>query len=72
MASTAQKVDYSLLERFTDLLICSRCFKRKVHHPVRQLLSSHHRPLPLCHECAGTDTEMKRAPVVRIRDHFHF
>ena len=41
----SRKVDYSLLERFTELLICSGCFKKHEHQPVRQLVSGRHRPL---------------------------
>jgi len=48
-----RKVDYSLLERFTELLICSGCFKKHEHQPVRQVVSGRHRPLALCPECAA-------------------
>jgi len=71
-ASSKKKVDYSLLERFTELLICSRCFKQKVRQPVRQLVSGRHRPLALCHDCAREEFADHRAPVVRIKPHFHY
>jgi hypothetical protein len=60
------KVSYALLERFSDLLICGRCFSHKVCKPVRQVFSSHHRPLALCHECSRAIRSEHRAQVVRL------
>ena len=66
---TNHKVDYSLLERFTELLICSGCFKKHEHQPVRQLVSGRHRPLALCPECASKrqGTNPNRAPVLKLK-----
>lgn len=64
---TVNKVDYSLLERFTELLICARCFRKHIRQPVRQLVSGRHRPLALCHECATKAAADEAAPVVRMR-----
>jgi len=61
------EVDYSLLERFTELLICARCFRKHVRQPVRQLVSGRHRPLALCHVCASRAAADERAPVLRFR-----
>ena len=61
------KVNYSLLERFTELLICSGCFKKHERQPVRQLVSGRHRPLALCHECASKRQATNRAPVLKLR-----
>jgi len=70
MATKASlKVDYSLLERFTELLICSRCFRKHQRQPVRQLVSGRHRPLALCQECAGKEHADHRAPVLLIKQH---
>ena len=63
----SRKVDYSLLERFTELLICSGCFKKHEHQPVRQLVSGRHRPLALCPECAGKRQAVTKAPVLRLK-----
>jgi len=60
------KVNYSLLDRFTELLICSRCFKRHVRQPVRQLLSTRHRPLALCNECSCKASVEHEARVVSL------
>jgi hypothetical protein len=68
----AAKVDYSLLERFTELLICSGCFKKHVRQPVRQLVSGRHRPLALCSDCASKRQDSCRAPIVRLRQNFHY
>ena len=69
---SARKVDYSFLHRFTELLICSRCFSKRVRQPVRQLLSDRHRPLTLCHECCREARADYRAPVHPISQHFHY
>ncbi len=68
----ARKVDYSLLHRFTELIICSRCFKKQIRQPVRQLLSGRHRPLAMCHECASKARPDYRASVHPIRQYFHY
>ena len=61
------KVDYSLLERFTELLICSGCFKKNEHQPVRQLVSGRHRPLALCPECASKRQAVTKAPILHLK-----
>jgi DNA-directed RNA polymerase subunit RPC12/RpoP len=66
------KVDYSMLDRFTELLICSRCYSKHVHQPIRQLVSTRHRPLALCQECASKQMVNVRAPVLRIRQQFQY
>ena len=69
MASDARsdnKVSYTLLDRFTDLLICSRCFKRHVRQPVRQLLSTRHRPLALCNACSCKASAEYEARVIHL------
>ncbi len=47
------KVSYKLIDRVTDLLICSRCFRRNVRKPIRAVISSRHKPMPVCDECSG-------------------
>ena len=59
-----RKVSYTLLEHFSDLLICGRCFSQQVRKPVRQLLSSHHKPLALCHDCSREVLAEHRARVI--------
>jgi hypothetical protein len=71
-AKPTRKVDYSLLERFTELLICSRCFRKHMRQPVRQLVSGRHRPLALCHECASKAHADHRAPVLLIKQQRSF
>ena len=71
-ANAKAKVDYSFLERFTELLICSRCFQKKLRQPIRQLVSRHHRPLVLCHDCAREEYAEHRAPVFRLKRQFHY
>ena len=56
MAECADKesiVSYKLMDRVTDLLICSRCFRRNVRKQIRAKLSKHQRPMPVCDECSG-------------------
>ena len=59
--------DYSLLERFTELLICSGCFKKHQHQPIRQLVSGRHRPLALCPECASKRQAVTKAPILKLK-----
>jgi len=65
-------VDYSMLDRFTELLICSRCFSKHIRQPVRQLVSNRHRPLALCQECASRQMINGPAQVLRIRQQFQY
>lgn len=65
-AHTTPKVSYRLLDRFTDLLICSRCFRRHVRQPVRQLLSTRHRPIALCNDCACKASVEHEARVIQL------
>jgi hypothetical protein len=61
-----QKVSYALLAGFSDLLICSRCLKQNIRKPVRQLMSVHHRPLALCHECSHEVHNDHQAAVLKF------
>ncbi len=62
----ADKVSYELLGYFTELLICSRCFSHKVQRPIRQLISSHHQPLALCHACSRKVLAQHKARVLKF------
>jgi hypothetical protein len=66
IARPRSKVSYALMARFTELLICSRCFSQRVQRPVRQLISSHHRPLALCHECSREVLAQHKARVLKF------
>lgn len=48
-----ETVSYTLLNQLSDLLICSRCFRRNVRQPLVQVFSRRHRPVHLCPECSG-------------------
>ncbi len=65
-AEKGAKISYTLMERVTDLLICSRCFRRNVRMPVRMLLSNRRRPMPVCDECSGRIKPGHKAKVVSI------
>lgn len=65
-------IDYSMLDRFTELLICSRCFCKHIRQPVRQLVSNRHRPLALCQECASKQMVNGPAQVLRMRQPFQY
>jgi hypothetical protein len=60
------KVSYALMGRFTELLICSRCFSHEVRRPVRQVMSSHHQPLALCHACGRKVLAQHKARVLKF------
>lgn len=61
-----KRVSYALMERFSEQLICGRCFRQNVRKPVRQVLSSHHRPLPLCRDCSNEVFADHRARVLKF------
>jgi hypothetical protein len=57
------KIDFSLMERFTDRLLCGRCYRKGRRTPVPQLVSHRHGLLTLCAECrAETDSRGRRLP----------
>jgi hypothetical protein len=60
-------VSYRLLDQITDLLICSRCFRRNVRRPTRTVISGRCRPLAVCPECSGTAKARGTATVVSLR-----
>lgn len=66
--SSAQddNVTYRLLERVTNLLICSRCFRRNVRRPVKMVLSRQHKPMPVCAECSGESRASGPAKVLQL------
>lgn len=52
MATLVQnKVDYRLLNRLSDLVICSRCFRLGTVTPVPQVISSRHALKNVCPDC---------------------
>jgi hypothetical protein len=46
------KVDYRLLNRLSDLVICSRCFRLGTVTPVPQVISSRHALKNICQACS--------------------
>lgn len=59
-------VDYSLLDRITNQLVCSRCFQYGILSPVTQVLSRHHRPRTLCRECSPPRPAAAPTPIYRL------
>lgn len=51
MDQAMSRVDYRLLQRFSELLLCSRCLCRGLRIAVRQVISHRHRPQSLCATC---------------------
>jgi superfamily II helicase len=45
-------IDLGFLAHISELVVCSRCFKRGVRTPIRQVISARHRPRTLCRPCA--------------------
>ncbi|MEE4185599.1 MAG: hypothetical protein V2J12_07525 [Gammaproteobacteria bacterium] len=60
-------VSYRLLDQITDLLICSRCFRRNVRRPTRTVISGRCRPLAVCPECSGKAKPGGAARVISLR-----
>jgi len=56
MASrTNCKVDYRLLDRLSNLVICSSCFQEGEVTPVPQVISDRHTLQNLCPDCRAAD-----------------
>jgi hypothetical protein len=51
MDRTADNVDYGLLNRLSDQLVCSRCLRRGIRTRVVQIISARHSPRSLCNNC---------------------
>lgn len=62
---TRTNVDYRLLNRLSNMVICSRCFQDGEMTPVPQIISKRHRLKNLCSECEQETTES--APRLDIR-----
>ncbi len=65
-AEKEAKVSYALMDRVTELLICSRCFRRSVRKSVRTLISTRRPPMPVCDECSGRIKPGHTAKVIKI------
>ena len=60
MAAVAKdNVSYRLLNRLSNLVICSRCLRSGVVTPVPQIISGRHSLTNECAECRVKDTERK-------------
>jgi len=58
MATVAKdNVSYRLLNRLSDLVICSRCLRSGVVTPVPQIISGRHSLTNECAECRAKDLE---------------
>ena len=67
MAGTCARIDFGLLSRLTDLLLCSRCLRQGRQTPVPQVVSHRHRPRSLCSACrdaerGGQDRPIRKFP----------
>ncbi len=52
MASTARSnIDYRLLDRLSNLVICSRCLRNGIVTPVPQVISDRHSLTLECRRC---------------------
>ena len=56
MATNASdNVDYRLLERLSNLVICSSCFQDGIVTPVPQVISDRHTLQNICNDCRKTE-----------------
>ena len=63
MATTrSDNVDYRLLNRLNNLVICSRCLRAGRVTPIPQLFSAYQRPRNLCPGCRGETGLDQNAP----------
>ena len=67
MLGTEQKVDYGLLRRWSNQILCSRCFKRGQRTPVAQIISARHRLLSLCGSCGDKSANAIVRPLAEAR-----
>ena len=58
-AAAKDKVSYRLLNRLSDLVICSRCLRSGVVTPVPQIISGRHSLTNECAECRAKDLERR-------------
>jgi superfamily II helicase len=66
--TAADKVDYRLLERLSNLVICSRCLSEGRVTPVPQILSPRHTPRSLCPDCTKPRRRNLRRVLTRLAD----
>jgi hypothetical protein len=60
MAATAKdNVSYRLLNRLSNLVICSRCLRSGVVTPVPQIISGRHSLTNECAECRAANPEQQ-------------
>ncbi len=63
MASTARdNVSYRLMQRFSNLVICSRCLRNGVVTPVPQLISEQGTLTNECAKCRDRHRAQQRKP----------
>ena len=51
-ATGTANIDYRLLSRLSNLVVCSRCLRHGKATPVPQVFSRRHTPRTLCASCA--------------------
>jgi len=74
MASTAKdNISYRLLDKLSNLVICSRCLRNGSVTPVPQIISGRHALTNECAECRAENPERyghsgKRAKLLTLRN----
>ncbi len=58
-AASDKNVDYRLLNRLSNLVICSRCLRRGKVTPVPQVISDRHSLTNECPKCRHSRAEQK-------------
>jgi superfamily II helicase len=66
MDSAETKIHFELLNRLTNLVVCSSCFQAGRLTPVAQVVSAHHRPKTLCQECSAETGRHELAVLTRL------
>jgi len=56
-ATNDDNVSYRLLEKVSDLVVCSRCLQNGVVTPVPQIISRRHKLNNVCSDCRAVDRE---------------
>jgi len=64
-ATAPENIDYRLLSRLSNLVVCSRCLSNGKLTPVPQVFSPRHTPRSLCASCAKPSRQRNLRQILR-------
>jgi len=67
MATLAHdNVDYRLLNKLSNLVICSHCLRPGKVTPIPQVISKHHKPNNVCRSCRQNRSSKLRGALAKV------